>query len=105
MPRYASVGRATGLSTAIRLVGSLTKDGCPIPPDFLVECCGIPLKPKDGLTSISCHAVPERSGCAPFIKERRMECINATNLRRKSGPWGTQTLLLVQGVGVRAAVS
>jgi hypothetical protein len=50
--------------------------------------------PKKGLTPISCHAVLERSARAPFIKERRMECINATRLRRKSGPWGTQHLLL-----------
>jgi hypothetical protein len=48
----------------------------------------IPLKPKEGLTPISCHAVLERSACAPFIKERRMECINATRLRRKSGQMG-----------------
>ena len=48
---------------------------------------------KRGLTPISCHAMQERSPCAPFIKERRMECINATSLRRKSGPWGTQPLL------------
>jgi hypothetical protein len=26
----------------------------------------IPLKPKEGLTPISCHAVLERSACAPF---------------------------------------
>jgi hypothetical protein len=48
----------------------------------------IPLKPKYGLTPISCHAVLERSACAPFIKERRMECINAASLRRKSGQVG-----------------
>src|SRR6202161_2616187 len=53
-----------------------------------VECCGIPLKPKPGLTPISCHAALERSACAPFIKERRMECINAKSLRRKSGQMG-----------------
>src|ERR1700678_4497677 len=53
-----------------------------------VECGGIPLKPKYGLTPISCHAVLERSACAPFIKERRMECINAKSLRRKSGQMG-----------------
>ena len=28
-----------------------------------------------------------------------MECINATNLHRKSGQWGTQRLLLVQEGG------
>jgi hypothetical protein len=61
-----------------------------------VECCGIPLKPKRGLTPISCHAALERSACAPFIKERRMECINATSLRRKSGQWGTQLFSLVE---------
>ena len=54
---------------------------------------------RQGLTPISCHAVLERSACAPFIKERRMECINATNLHRKSGQWGTQRLLLVQEGG------
>jgi hypothetical protein len=48
----------------------------------------IPLKPKDGLTPISCHAVLESCACAPFIKERRMRCINATSLRRKSGQMG-----------------
>ena len=53
-----------------------------------VQRSGIPLKPKYGLTPISCHAVLERSACAPFIKERRMKCINATNLRRKSGQVG-----------------
>jgi hypothetical protein len=47
-----------------------------------------PTQPKPGLTPISCHAVLERSACAPFIKERRMKCINATNLRRKSGQMG-----------------
>jgi hypothetical protein len=51
-----------------------------------------PLKPKYGLTPISCHAVPESSACAHFIKERRIECINATSLHRKSGQWGTQSL-------------
>src|ERR1700733_15334580 len=50
---------------------------------------GIPLKPKPGLTPISCNDVLERSACAPFIKERRMESISATSLHRKSGQWGT----------------
>jgi len=63
--------------------------------ELQIECCGIPLKPKYGLTPISCHAALERSACAPFIKERRMECLNATTLHRKSGPWGTQPLLPV----------
>jgi hypothetical protein len=64
-----------------------------------VECCGIPLKPAEGLTPIFCHAALERSACAPFIKERRMECINATSLRRKSGQWGTQPSLPAKKAG------
>jgi hypothetical protein len=52
------------------------------------QVCGNPLKPNPGLTPISSHAVLERSACAPFIKERRMKCINATSLRRKSGQMG-----------------
>ena len=64
-----------------------------------VECCDIPLKPKPGLTPISCHAVLERSACAPFSKERRMRCINATGLHRKSGQWGTQPSLPVKDGG------
>jgi hypothetical protein len=55
-----------------------------------------PTQAKPGLTPISCHAVLERSACAPFIKERRMQCINATSLRRKSGQWGTQPSVPVQ---------
>jgi hypothetical protein len=43
--------------------------------------------------------VLERSAWAPFIKERRMKCINATSLRRKSGQWGTQCSLPVQEAG------
>jgi hypothetical protein len=54
---------------------------------------------RQGLTPISCHAVLERSACAPFIKERRMKCINATSLRRKSGQWGTQPSLPVREAG------
>jgi hypothetical protein len=36
-------------------------------------------------TRISCHAALENTACAPFRKERRMKCINALNLNRKSG--------------------
>jgi hypothetical protein len=39
----------------------------------LMEGGAIPLKPKDGLTPISCHEAREGSACAPFIKERRVE--------------------------------
>jgi hypothetical protein len=57
---------------------------------------------RTGLTPIFCHAVLERSACAPFIKERRMKCINATNLRRKSGQWGTQRYRRFREKGLRA---
>src|ERR1700677_2615142 len=67
---------------------------------------GAPFKPKPGLTPISCHAVLERSACAPFLNERRMECINATGLRRKLGQWGTQLSLPVErGRSVRNSLS
>src|ERR1700684_1579989 len=71
------------------------------PPKRIKEAylCGIPLKPKPGLTPISCHAVLERSACAPFIKERRMKCINATGLRRKSGRMGHPTFVAGAGAG------
>src|SRR5580658_1695690 len=36
-------------------------------------------------TRISCHVALDRAACAPFRKERRMKCINLTNLNRKSG--------------------
>jgi hypothetical protein len=36
-------------------------------------------------TRISCHAALDRAACAPFRRERRMKCVNATNLNRKSG--------------------
>jgi hypothetical protein len=36
-------------------------------------------------TRISCHVALDRAACAPFRKERRMKCINATNLNRNPG--------------------
>ena len=39
-------------------------------------------------TRISCCAAPDRTACAAFFKESRMEFDKATNLDRKSGlPW------------------
>jgi uncharacterized membrane protein len=40
---------------------------------------------KRGSHRISCYAAPDRTACAAFIKESRMEFDNATNLDRKSG--------------------
>ena len=53
---------------------------------------------RQGLTPTSCHAVLERSACAPFIKERRRECINATSAGNRT-KWGTPTF--VAGAGGR----
>jgi small subunit ribosomal protein S16 len=36
-------------------------------------------------TRISCQAALDGATCAPFREERRMKCINAMNLNRKSG--------------------
>jgi hypothetical protein len=36
-------------------------------------------------TRISCHAVLDKATCAPFRKEGRMKCSNATKVKRKSG--------------------
>jgi hypothetical protein len=36
-------------------------------------------------TRISCHAALDMAACAPFRKEGRMKCINATKINRKSG--------------------
>jgi hypothetical protein len=35
-------------------------------------------------TRISCHAALDKATCAPFRKEGRMKCINATKFHRKS---------------------
>jgi hypothetical protein len=34
---------------------------------------------------ISCHAALDKTACAPFRKEGRMKCDNATKFHRKSG--------------------
>jgi hypothetical protein len=36
-------------------------------------------------TRISCHAALDKAACAPFRKEGRMTCTNATKIHRKSG--------------------
>jgi hypothetical protein len=36
-------------------------------------------------TRISCHAAPDKAAYAPFRKEGRMNCNNATKSNRKSG--------------------
>jgi hypothetical protein len=36
-------------------------------------------------TRISCHVALNKAACAPFRKEGRMECTDATKVNRKSG--------------------
>jgi hypothetical protein len=48
----------------------------------------IPLKPKHGLTRISCTRHQATAACAAFIEESRMKFINANKLHRKSGGMG-----------------
>jgi hypothetical protein len=48
----------------------------------------IPLKPKNGLTRISCTRHQARATCAAFLKESCMKSINANRLHRKSGGMG-----------------
>src|ERR1700723_1235460 len=39
------------------------------------------------------YVVLNRTACAPFYTERRIECAEPTKLRRKSGSWGTHHLV------------
>ena len=43
---------------------------------------------RTSVPPISCYAASDRTACAAFIKESRMEFDNATNLDRKSGYLG-----------------
>ncbi len=47
-----------------------------------------------GRTRISCYAASERTACAAFFAESRMQLDNATNLDRKSGEHGAPVLNL-----------
>jgi len=48
----------------------------------------IPLKPKCGLTRISCTQHSTTTACAAFNEESRMKFINANKLHRKYGGMG-----------------
>jgi hypothetical protein len=53
----------------------------------------IPLKPKNGLTRISCTRHQATAACAAFIEESRMKFLNATHFTGNPGEWGIQRLL------------
>jgi len=44
-----------------------------------------PLSSRPEHTRIYCHAAPDKAARAPFRKEGRMKCDNATKFHRKSG--------------------
>jgi hypothetical protein len=50
-----------------------------------MEASPSPLSSRPERTRISCHAALDKTTCAPFRKEGRMKCTNATKFHRKSG--------------------
>jgi hypothetical protein len=46
--------------------------------------------PKPGRYPYFLYAVPKSATCAAFIKESRMEFLEANQLHRKYGLWGTR---------------
>jgi hypothetical protein len=60
----------------------------------------IPLKPKNGLTRISCTRYQVTAACAAFIEESRIKFITPTDFTGNPGEWGTQHV--VAGVAKNA---
>src|SRR6202162_4606652 len=59
--------------------------------DDNVRGCGIPHLAKNERDSPNfLHAALDKTACAPFIKERRMNSAEPTKPHRKSGVWGTR---------------
>jgi hypothetical protein len=54
---------------------------------------GNSLKPKNGLTRISCTRHQATAACAAFTEESRMKFTNANKLHRKSGGMGYPALV------------
>jgi hypothetical protein len=50
-----------------------------------MEAPPFPLSSRPKRTRISCHAALDKATCAPFRKEGRMKCTNASKFHRKSG--------------------
>jgi hypothetical protein len=51
---------------------------------------------KPGSYPYFLYAVPKSATCAAFIKESRMEFLEANQLHRKYGLWGTRHLLRIE---------
>jgi hypothetical protein len=56
-----------------------------------------PTKPyrKSGATPDSCHAALDKTACAPFCKERRMQFTGPSKLNRNPGGWGTRLFVVL----------
>src|ERR1700677_1905382 len=61
-----------------------------------VDSRGIPHLPKSGRYPYFLYAVPKVATCAAFIKESRMEFLQANQLHRKYGVWGTSHWLRIK---------
>jgi hypothetical protein len=46
------------------------------------------------------RAALDKTACAPFFKERRMEFVEPTKLHRKSGIWGTPSSVAGMDFGI-----
>jgi hypothetical protein len=59
--------------------------------NYRVKSSGIPYLAKNERdTPNFLYVVLDMTACAPFIKERRMKFAKPTEVRRKSGIWGTR---------------
>src|ERR1700722_16104895 len=61
-----------------------------------VEVRGIPHLPEPGRYPYFLYAVPKSATCAAFIKESRMDFLEAKQLHRKYGLWGTHHSLPIE---------
>ncbi len=86
------VNEGTGVGRVWRVPRGRTRFGCGLREPQGIPCCVSHSSPKTGLDPDFLPRCARRSACAPFIKERRMKCINATGLRRKSGQMGHANL-------------
>jgi hypothetical protein len=70
-----------------------------------VDSRGIPHLPKPGRYPYFRYAVPKSATCAVFIKESRMEFLEANQLHRKYGLWGTRHSLRTRREKFRLSIA
>jgi hypothetical protein len=54
--------------------------------------------PRAQRTPDSCHAAPDKTVCAPFSKERRIQFAEPSKLNRNPGGWGTRLFVVLPAV-------